>query len=202
LAVIDPGVGTDRDLVAIESRGQRFVGPDNGLFGWLAGDASVVVIDPDRLPVRGASHTFHGRDLLAPAAGALARGAALGSLGTPKNALRPLPTPPPAAIKPTPGGVRITGRIVEIDHYGNAVTNIPRELLGSVRLEAMRVECAGQTVVGLTRTYGDAPPGSLVALVGSDDDVELAVVNDNAAELHGLTVGDEVVIALDNAQRT
>ncbi|MEN0110966.1 MAG: SAM-dependent chlorinase/fluorinase, partial [Planctomycetota bacterium] len=73
LAVVDPGVGTERPIVAIDAVGQRFVGPDNGLFGWLNGRTdAVVAINPRRIEPAGKSATFHGRDLMAPAAARLA----------------------------------------------------------------------------------------------------------------------------------
>jgi S-adenosylmethionine hydrolase len=193
LVVVDPGVGTDRDLVAIEAHGQRFVGPDNGLLGWLD-DASIVVIDPERLPVRGASTTFHGRDLLAPAAAMLALGAPLRSLGAAKHSLCRLPTGDSATVERTPRGVRIAGRIVAIDHYGNAVTNVLDSMLDGADRPRVRVTCGERVVLGVAPTYASAPGSGLVALVGSDGELELAIGGGSAASLAGLRVGDEVIV--------
>lgn len=190
LAVIDPGVGTERAIVAVEALGQRFVGPDNGLFGWLADRVdSVVALSRERLSVAGDSCTFHGRDLMAPAAAALATGTPPAELGTPHGEL--LRLEPDG--EPVTEGDRITGRVVEVDHYGNLITNVPAESLGDApRDERLRITLGEHETFGLWRTYGEQPPQTLVALVGSGGLVELAIVNGSAAQMLAAHVGDAV----------
>ena len=115
LAVIDPGVGTERAIVAIDALGQRFIGPDNGLFGWLKNESpQMVTLDPAKIGVTASSNTFHGRDLMAPAAARLATGAALLELGSETDSLVLLMEAP----QPVFGEKRIEGCVVEVDHYG------------------------------------------------------------------------------------
>lgn len=192
LAVVDPGVGTDRPVVVVEALGQKFIGPDNGLFGWLEGrfDACVA-LSRERLTPAGDSCTFQGRDLMAPAAALLLSGTPLRELGAPHASLQRLPMTDGPRIEPE----RIEGRVVEVDHYGNLITNIGADMLGDApRDERLRVALGEHETYGLWRTYGENPPQTLVALVGSGGFVEVALVNGNAAELLGAGVGDAVCL--------
>ncbi len=190
LVVVDPGVGTERPIVAIEALGQKFVGPDNGLFGWLAGRVDAcVALSPQRLTPAGDSCTFHGRDWMAPAAAQLLTGTPLAELGAPHASLQRLPM----ADGPRIEAERIEGRVVEVDHFGNLITNIGAELVqGAPRDERLRVTLGEHETYGLWQTYGENPPQTLVALVGSEGFVEVALVNGNAAEMLDAGVGDAV----------
>lgn len=192
LAVVDPGVGAGRLIVAIESEGQRYVGPDNGLFGWLTDKAeAVVVLDPVRFDPQMASATFHGRDLMAPAAALLASGSQVSDLGEPHEPLMVLPE----SNKPTRTGEGIDGYVVEVDRFGNLITNIKPSLLGDAPLdERLRVACGEHETLGLQITYAHHPPQTLVALVGSTGYIELAIVNGDAATMLDARVGDPVTI--------
>ncbi len=179
LAVIDPGVGTDRRLIAAEVGGHYFVLPDNGLIGgvlrgrdpsgiWEIGNPAL------RRPV--VSPTFHGRDILAPAAAHLARGGDPAKLGPSlTNVVLP------SSLEPAEDAAGIVGEVVFLDSFGNLITNIPRDRLGSSENSGWSVEILGRSIDGLVRTYGERPPGSLVGLIGSSDRVEVAVVNGDAA---------------------
>lgn len=193
LVVVDPGVGADRRVVAVEAIGQRFVGPDNGLFGWLAdhGELRAVELDRERLDCPRESATFHGRDLMAPAAAALASGAELTSLGELIESVASLPTAPGPARSET----SIACRVVEIDRYGNVITDLHRSAMdGAPTDDRLRVALGEHETLGLWRTYGDQPPQTLLALVGSDGFVELAITNGNAAEMLDARVGDTVLL--------
>lgn len=180
VVVVDPGVGTSRAAIAVENAGRLLVGPDNGVLSpaLFAPDARVV-----RLPIPiSAAATFHGRDVFAPAAAALAEGAALGELGDPFGTPVRLRTPQPR--RAADGSLH--GEVLTIDRFGNVVTNLmTRAVVGSVQFAAQRAP--------LVRTYGDATPGELVALVGSSGFVEIALQNGNAAAVSGLRPGDAVV---------
>jgi S-adenosylmethionine hydrolase len=180
LIVVDPGVGSPRAAIAVESEGRFLVGPDNGVLSpaLLHAGARCVALS---IPA-GSSATFHGRDVFAPAAAALAR-------GTPLDALGELRTSP--VVRRTPEAVRrddgsIAGVVITVDRFGNAVTNLMSWRGGVVEANGRRLS--------LVRTYGDVDTGSAAALVGSSGLVEIAVRDGSAAALLGLTRGSAVVL--------
>jgi S-adenosylmethionine hydrolase len=186
LAVVDPGVGTSRHLLVAEINQQRVVCPDNGLITWSwrrhgGGKAYELTWRPERPP----SDTFHGRDIMAPAAGMLAAGVRLESL------TRPIETPVLLHVSPTDGAAG-TARIIHVDAFGNATTDLSHELLGDRRLKAVRIK--GRDLGRLRRTYWDVAPGKPLALIGSSGLLEIAVRDGSAAQDLGLRVGDEVNI--------
>ncbi|QDT69686.1 Adenosyl-chloride synthase [Planctomycetes bacterium MalM25] len=197
LAVIDPGVGSDREIVAVHAHGQFYVGPDNGLFGWTQSELTeAVAIDLPRLNLKKVSNTFHGRDIMAPVAAWLAKGAKLTDLGEPRQELVRLPeSEPPVA---TEGGLE--GRVVEVDHYGNLITNVEAAMLGDAPCdERLRIALGEHETFGLWRTYADQPPQTLLALVGSTGHVELAITGGSAATMLGAGVGEAVRIDWDKS---
>lgn len=193
LAVVDPGVGSDRRAIAAEIGPWRCVGPDNGLFSGLLERwplVRAVALENAAYRRSHVSATFHGRDLFAPAAAALANGVSLEELG-PSLAL-PLVMLPMARSErtDTPAGPALTGKILWADHYGNLLTSITAADLCSVRGEdAGVVSVWGADVehsaIPIVRCYADALPGTLIALLGSSGRLELARVDGSAAELFG-----------------
>jgi len=179
LAVVDPDVGTDRGALLVRADGHWFVGPDNGLLTpALARRGSRAWL----LPVPpGASATFHGRDVFAPAAGRMAGGAAPDALGSP--AVKPvlLPRPRLARIRG-----QLIGRVVHVDRFGTLVTNLPGERTapGTVRVGAYDIP--------LRRTFADVPSGDVVAFTGSGGTIEIAVRDGRADAVLGVTRGVEV----------
>lgn len=194
LAVVDPGVGTARRPLLLDTPHGRFVGPDNGLFsdvleGFMDGEAAPPgpgesglppgvtawhLTNPEywRHPV---SRTFHGRDIFAPAAAHLSLGVAPSDLGEPVGSVVWRPTPSPEI-----GPDSIAGQVVHQDGYGNLITNIPAAALPEGR--AAQVGLAGQVIAGLSSTFGEAAPGQpLIALVGSLGLLEVAAPNASAA---------------------
>jgi len=182
LGVVDPGVGTSRAAMAISAHGHRFVGPDNGLFTPVLHDAEVEIV---ALPVpEDASPTFHGRDLFAPAAAALARGVALSSLGPPFDRM-----PERLAYTvPRYEGKSVLGEIVYVDRFGTLVTNLTTEFVPPYG----RLEVEGLDIGPLRRTYADVPTGGLLAYVGSGGAIEIAVRDGSAARRLGLGVGGRI----------
>src|ERR1043166_3354333 len=179
LAVVDPGVGSSRAAIAVESDGRLLVGPDNGVLSpaLLSPGARVVSlpIPPDAAP------TFHGRDVFAPAATALARGRSVDSLGMPYAGAIVRRTPEPHRLDTG----QIAGEIIQIDRFGNAVTNL-------VGRRDMVVEL-GDRVLPVLRTYADAQSGEPLALIGSAGLIEIAVRDGSAAELLHLSRGDQIL---------
>ncbi len=205
VAVVDPGVGAQRKPIAVSWRGSLFVAPDNGVLSLaLALPPPAARRDP-RGPLTGplpqgarahellearyrlprVSATFHGRDVFAPAAAHLASGVPLEQMGPALSAVRYLDAPAPSA---GPGGA-VRGRVIHIDAFGNAVTNLRREDLPG---EEVEVRVAGATVQGLARTYADRD-GTL-ALMGSSGYLEIAVNGGSAARVLGLQRGHVVEV--------
>ena len=187
LAVVDPGVGTDRRILVAAINRQFIVCPDNGLLTWAwrrqGGGrtyAFAVVWRPERH-----SNVFHGRDIMAPVGGMLAAGEPVESLA------RPIDDPVLLDIAPAdPATGR--GRVIHIDHFGNATTNISHESLRA--LPAATFRAAGRPVGALRRTYWDVEPGKPLALIGSSGLLEIAVRDGSAEDVLGLRVGNEVVV--------
>lgn len=179
VVVVDPGVGSTRAALAVESDGRLLVGPDNGVLSpaLLSPGTRVVTlpIPPD------ASPTFHGRDVFAPAAAALARGRSVDSLGMPYAGAIVRRTPEPHRLDTG----QIAGEVIQIDRFGNAVTNL-------VGRRDMVVEL-GDRQLPVQRTYADAQPGEVLALIGSAGLIEIAVRDGNAAELLRLSRGDQIL---------
>jgi S-adenosylmethionine hydrolase len=193
--VVDPGVGTARHGLVARVGDAWFVGPDNGGWTYLAraAEATGGTVQAWRLTaVRywrpGVSATFHGRDVFAPVAAHLARGVAPEDLGQPLAA--PLRLPLPVVSR---AANRSSGRIVHIDHFGNAITDLqPSDLPGMPA--GCAVHCGAFIVEWLATTYADVAIGAPVALIGSFGTVELACRDGDAAATWGLTVGAPVVV--------
>lgn len=184
VAVVDPGVGTDRPIVAARIGASYFVAPDNGLFDQVlmrAGNEHVTAVRLDQATFwrPTVSATFHGRDIMAPVAAHLASGVSLDRLGSPHRLLVRQSWP---AVARSEGAVE--GEVVWIDSFGNLVTNIRETELahafGSVS-DAI-VSLGGRRIGRLRRAYADAAGGDVVALIGSSGRLEIAVVNGSAAE--------------------
>jgi S-adenosylmethionine hydrolase len=182
LGVVDPGVGTERAALAVAAHGHYFVGPDNGLFTLVLRDAEVQIVV---LPTPGgAAPTFHGRDVFAPAAAALATGTPLAQLGEPLGGI-PVRL---AYREPHHEGKSVVGQVVYVDRFGTLVTNLAPELVPSYAV----IEVEGLEVGPLRRTFGDVPTGGLVAYVGSGGQVEIAVRDGSAARRLGMGVGGRI----------
>jgi S-adenosylmethionine hydrolase len=184
LAVVDPGVGTDRRILIADLKNQWIVCPDNGLITWAwrrlgPGHAYELTWRPDG-PV---SNTFHGRDIMAPAAGMLADGTPVRDLA------RPIDDPILLDVTPATPADR-AARVIHIDQFGNATTNIGHEALASFANKVIRVR--NRTVGKLRRTYWDVAPGKPLALIGSSGLLEIAVRDGSAQDALKLKVGDEV----------
>jgi hypothetical protein len=212
LIVVDPGVGTTRRAIALQTNRGRFVAPDNGVLTHIFRKAeswqAVALENPDYwLP--DPSQTFHGRDIFSPVAAHLAAGVSLSDLGPAVDDLVTIQIPPLARV---PGGVK--GEVVRIDHFGNVLTNIQSltwvdestlefkpsderlSLSEPIRFAAStaRVTFSWRTLDGLRRAYGEASIGDTLALVGSSGELEISVNQGNAADKLAIQVGDPVTL--------
>jgi S-adenosylmethionine hydrolase len=182
VAVVDPGVGTARNAVALRVRDHSFVGPDNGVFSRVLRDSPVEIVTLQT--PREASPTFHGRDVFAPAAAGLAEGRSLESLGAP---LAGLPVKL-AYTEPHYEGKSVVGEIVYVDRFGSLITNLTPELVPAYAT----IEVEGLDLGPLRRTFGDVPTGGLLAYLGSGGEIEVAVRDGSAARRLGMGVGGRV----------
>jgi S-adenosylmethionine hydrolase len=187
LIVVDPGVGTARRIVWVRAGGQEYLAPDNGVLSRVLAASAAEVARVLPVPAE-ASTTFHGRDVIAPAAATIVDGAAPESLGSAAGPVTTFPIPEPRATQ-----AGIEGEVIAIDTFGNLLTNLPAELLP-------RLVAAGRIVVGnreITRvvgTYGDAAAGEIVALVGSQGVIEAAVVQGRADAALAARIGTQVLL--------
>ncbi|WP_235185554.1 SAM hydrolase/SAM-dependent halogenase family protein [Desulfonatronum thiodismutans] len=197
VGVVDPGVGTERRLVIGKREGRFFLGPDNGLlalvFGPESGDVSGArAWELTMPPASGArSNTFHGRDILAPAAARLALGADPLRLGRP---LDPEALHRPVWAAPEQRGREIAAHVLHVDRFGNCLLNLPESLLPEAGMG--RVELLAPLLQPLVpvRTYAQIPEGGVGMLVGSQGYWELAVNQGNAAAVLGLAPGMRIVL--------
>jgi len=212
LVVVDPGVGTAREPIAVQTSHGVFVAPDNGVLSdVLAGvtvERAVVLQNPDyRLP--GTSHTFHGRDIFSPAAAHLANGVPIEALGPALDAPIRLPDPVLAIAPPV-----AQGEVLHIDHFGNVITSIGRldwldartlhlapqvgpHAAATFTVDATRSTIAiGDHLLNTIRpTYGTVPAGALTALVGSAGQLEIGMNQGDAARALRAALGDHVELS-------
>ena len=185
VTVVDPGVGSDRAVLAATAGGMFHVAPDNGLLApFLDADPAARAV---RLDVpESSSATFHGRDVMAPAAGRLTRGEPLDALGEPVAAWVSLDRP---AVETRPDGA-VVGRVTRADRFGNLLTNVTRD---DCPAPAKALLDGREIPVG--RAYADANPGAPIALVGSNGRWEIAVRNGSAEAALGCGAGSEVIFS-------
>ena len=193
VAIVDPGVGTEREILIVEHDEHYFLAPDNGLLARLLDNASdPVVYRLDlaalaKLNIENPSATFHGRDIFAPVAAEIAAGRI-----TPAEIGHPAHEWIPAWIdEPVVTANKISGVIVTVDAFGNLISNIDAEMIGGFREPVAHV--AGREIATLT-TYGRAKPGEFLALVNSFNVVEIARAEGSAADALGLERGAPLVI--------
>ena len=215
LVVVDPGVGSARHPIAMHTPAGYFVGPDNGVFSYVMArervDGLVELADP-RYRLSQISHTFHGRDIFAPAAAHLAAGLPIAFLGPP---VRDLVTLPPPRLEIADDC--ITGEVLHSDHFGNVITSVgllawngdqlsldpafrqARPAKGEpIRFEAgaATVVVTGHEIAGVHHTYAQVEPGEMLALGGSEGHLEIAMREGNASTKLGLHPGNTVTLKL------
>ena len=203
LVVVDPGVGSARKLIAAAGNGYYFVAPDNGVLSLLLASRQLdkaCCISPDKIALSAISSTFHGRDILAPAAARLAQGAKLEELG-PSLSLQELVRLPTHFIEPIDQLVtRLKGHVVLIDHFGNVRTNfhLARSGIDPARLLAIHV--GGLDVNLYFPSYSAAAPGELFFLIDSAGYLEIAMNKGNAAQRIRCAKGDALILMLSSTQ--
>lgn len=198
VAVVDPGVGSQRRAITVQFAEGYFVGPDNGLISGILNFSpaiqAVELTNNSYWRVPHPSKTFHGRDIFAPVAAHLASGVPLEDLGDP-IAVESLVSLPLPAIAQTPKS--ITGCIQYIDIFGNLITNIPQSLCleYSATIQFIKI---GNQHIPLGKTYSDVALGNAIALIGSHGWLEIAVNSGNAQKALTVSVGDLVQLIINN----
>lgn len=194
LAIVDPGVGTERDILLVQHDRHFFLAPDNGLLSPIlddAEDAQVFKLDLrcfKRLGLSEPSATFHGRDIFAPIAADIASGRTnLVAVGVPTGEWIP-----GWIDEPEIATGRVSGIIITVDTFGNLISNIDRSMIENLRDPVAHI--AGREI-RMRTTYGRATPGDYLALVNSFDVIEVARAEGNAAEGLGLERGAPIVIS-------
>jgi S-adenosylmethionine hydrolase len=175
VCVVDPGVGTARNIVALEREGKIFLAPDNGLLTFV-GEGRAFAVTNERLFLPNGSNTFHGRDRFAPVAAALANGLPIEDVGPPLGELVKLRYDAPVY------GEVVRGTIVAIDRFGNAITDVERS---RIPFAAFGLKVRDVAIERVETNYGDAAPGPFL-IVGSTGCIEISIANANAAERLGL----------------
>ena len=195
VAVVDPGVGSSRRGIVVRTGGHLFVGPDNGIFSYVmegVEESEVFHLDQSRFFRQPVSQTFNGRDVFAPVAAALSNGNKLEELGTRITDCVRLPP-----LKPTSASGDINARIIHIDRFGNCVTNISRQELSSEMISAgIELQINGMTVKQFRNFFAEEVGGAerLFAIWGSAGFLEIAAMNDSAANLLKAKRGDMVAM--------
>ena len=192
LAVVDPGVGSMRDPVAVLTEHGVLIGPDNGLLSPSAeamGLRGVWRLDREelfRLPI---SPTFHGRDIFAPVAAHLAAGLPIERVGGRLPELHPLLLPEPRVEHGT-----VHGEVLYVDHFGNLITNVPAAALKSFPAQSVSVTIGGMVIRPLSSTYASVSHGSPVLVVGSWGLLEIAIRDGRAADVLDVVAGTRATV--------
>lgn len=208
VVVVDPGVGTDRRALLVDTPAARFLAPDNGVLSHVleeyleapAAETGRVAVPPGcavceltnpEYWLHQVSNTFHGRDMFAPVAAHLSLGVAPKELGQPVADLVWLPL-----RQSQREGRRIRGEVIIADHFGNLITNIPAEWLAKAK--GVRVEVKGRVIPRISRTFHDdsnQPEEDLLALIGSHGYLEIAIRDGSAALALSAAVGEPVLVS-------
>jgi len=197
IAVVDPGVGTNRRPIGLRIGDQKYIVPDNGLItpiledGENAGkDIEIVHTNNPKYWLSDVSYTFHGRDIFAPTGAYLAAGVPLRELGDPID--------DPIRMefsRPEKTDQGFLAHITIIDVFGNLTTDLPVEKIAGAK--RITIHFKDHIIEGLVHSYGHREPGELVALVDSEKYIELSVVNGSATKLTGAEIGDHVEVIVD-----
>lgn len=192
VAVVDPGVGSDRRAIIVESGGQFFVGPDNGLFSWICERERVwtaTQITNKRFFRQPVSHTFHGRDVFAPVGAALSMGHGPKEFGPLVTDIVHLPSLEPAWVNEN----TVEGRIIHIDRFGNCVTNFNRQMLQSLGVAtSWWMMLKDREIDSFRDFFADATTDEIFAIIGSAGFIEICVRNGSAAKLLNVQRGESV----------
>ena len=201
LIVVDPGVGTERGLLALKLENHFFIAPDNGVLSLLLNENGISSLNQITNPNyfrASVSQTFHGRDIIAPVGAHIASGVEVNELGPEIDVLNVVCFDQLDALCTEQGELK--GEVVAIDHFGNLITNIKSEQLTECLPAGpqakIRIKIRSNVIKGLAGTYANMPSDTPLALIGSRGYLEIAVNKGNAAQRLKAKKGDEVWVLL------
>ncbi len=201
IIVIDPGVGSDRRIVAMRKQGQIFLAPDNGVLTPVldeGGEEQICLVTNTRYFLKPVSQTFQGRDIFASVGAQLAKGLPINELGKPIDGADLVRL---NILKPhiTENGM-VTGAVVSIDRFGNLISNIDWNFIKhhfpAATENSLRFYIGDQFIAGLSASYNSVEPGSPLAITGSRGYFEISVNNGSARQYFGTRQGDPVEVAV------
>ncbi len=201
MIVVDPGVGTDRRIIAIETGNYIFLSPDNGVLTFVMEEIEagrVYHIDNQDYFLKKISRTFHGRDIFAPVSAHISTGIDIGKMGTRIHA-DDLVTLDISRPHITDNG-RLTGSIMNIDRFGNLTTDISKELLEKIfpeiPPERLFIQIKADEINGLSESYQSVEKNCPLAIIGSSGFLEIALNCGSAASFYQASMGDPITICV------
>ena len=201
IVVVDPGVGSQRSILAVDYRGHFFIAPDNGVLSLLLNaekSDTIIRVDNSDYFLEPLSSTFHGRDIFAAVGAHLSRGTKLDAFGT-RTDVKDIVRLKNLNCRISETG-ELIGKIVSIDRFGNLITNIDSVSLAAFcergALEKLQIHIGAVAISGLSLTYSDAAPKALLALIGSRNYLEIAANSGSAKEHLKAQKGDPVRLTL------
>jgi S-adenosylmethionine hydrolase len=200
IVVVDPGVGSDRAILAVKKDNHFFLAPDNGILAPLienkGADSIIRVTNPDYF-LDSVSQTFHGRDIFAPVGAYLSKGINIKQLGHPVDQKKILKLNVKRPLILNEG--LMSGEIVSVDRFGNLITNIDSGLLNKIcapgRDKAIEIRIGNKKIKGLANTYGCVKRKIPIAIIGSGGYLEIAVNCGSASSYFLAKTGDEIFVA-------
>ncbi|RZB33661.1 MAG: S-adenosyl-L-methionine hydrolase (adenosine-forming) [Desulfobacteraceae bacterium Eth-SRB2] len=199
LLVVDPGVGSDRSIVALEMMGHIFLAPDNGVLTLLMDEGetdSIVSVENTRYFLESVSRTFHGRDIFAPVGAHLCRGLDIKNLGSPLDQQNLVQL---KILKPyISENSQLVGTVVWFDHFGNCISNIDAALVkkmdksGSEKM--LEIKIGKNTIKGVSLSYADTEPKNPLAIIGGLGYLEIALNKGNAKLALGIEKGEPITL--------
>ena len=193
ITVVDPTVGTGRGIIWAKTEHYQFIAPDNGLISWVEQKEKIKearFISNSSLFMENISSTFHGRDIMAPVAAAIAKGLPENKIGPIFTGYRRFPFP-----QPVKAGNRVHGQVIAIDHFGNVITNIRRDYLSAKAV----FNISDRMLKDLKLTYASVPEGEALAVIGSFGFLEFSVRNGSFARAFDVKIGStvEAIVSID-----
>ncbi len=192
LAVVDPTVGSPRRALLVQTKDHFFVGPDNGIFSFIYEREKIkeiLKIENEEFLLHDRSSTFHGRDVFSPVAAHLSLGINAERFGPKADTCVKLKIPSPTVKKDS-----IRGEIVYIDSFGNLITNISSKNLECFSGRRLVINIANRKIKGISRSYSEARPKEILALVGSSGYLEISAWENGADRILNMKTGDEVIL--------
>ncbi len=195
VVVVDPGVGSDRKIICLETENYLFLAPDNGVLSFVIAkeeSGSIREVTNDKLFLPKLSNTFHGRDIFAPVAAHLSKGVSHKELGEIVGKTNEISLPKPIL---SPDG-KLTAEIIYVDGFGNLITNVNKEVVDRMKIETERVSITmgRRRINGICSAYTDVGDNEALAIFGSSGYLEISVNLGSARDVLKLKKGDKLVL--------